>query len=340
VTPAQTRTQVLTQLRAVAPEDAAAGMGPIGRNRAIAGCLTWLRDAVTDPVLDELERLGHPAPARVRWCPTGQLGLLPLHAAAHDGAVSSYVRTIGSVVTDATHDADGSGGGRNDSDDTASPNLGNPDTGSPDTGNPDTGSPDTGNEDDEASLLVVAVSVPPDIPGVYEEARLIAARFPGQHTLYAAEAATRERVRAALPAHPYAHFACHGTQRPDDPSRAALLLRDGPLTVLDLADLRLSGELAFLSACWSAAGAAAIPDEAIHLAAAIQAAGYRRVVATLWPIADAVTPGLADTVYRALAPGGRVAPGLAATALHEAVTRVRDAYPDRPWLWASYALFG
>jgi len=299
LTPAATRDRLIAHLRAVAPGTTAGGAAARERDQVITDCLTWLRATVTDPVLDELERLGYPAPARVRWCPTGQLGLLPLHAAAHDRAISSYIRTVGSLL-----------------------------------------SPRASETADNGGLLVVAVSVPPEIPGVYEEARLISARFPGRNKLYAAEAATRDRVRAGLPGHAYAHFACHGTQRPDDPSRAALLLRDGPLTVLDLADMRLSGELAFLSACRSAAGGAAVPDEAIHLAAAIQAAGYRQVVAALWPIADGVTPGLAEAFYQGLAPDGRVEPGQAAAALHRAVTGVRDVYADRPWLWASYALFG
>ena len=70
-----------------------------------------------------------------------------------------------------------------------------------------------------------------------------------------------------------------------------------------MAGLRLTGELAFLSACDTAAGSVTLPDEAIHLAAAVQAAGYRHVVATLWQIGDDVAPSLTETVYGPAGPG-------------------------------------
>jgi CHAT domain-containing protein len=178
------------------------------------------------------------------------------------------------------------------------------------------------------------------LPGVDPEAELVCARFPGRHTLRTGDAATREQIRADLPAHPLAHFACHGTQDLLSPSRAALRLHDGPLSVLDLAELRLAGDLAFLSACDTAAGGFTLPDEAIHLAAAVQTAGYRHVIAALWHISDNLAPTVADTVYRSLAAQGGIDGDRTASALHTAVDKLRSEFPGRASLWAGYAHFG
>ena len=73
------------------------------------------------------------------------------------------------------------------------------------------------------------------------------------------------------------------------------------LTITDLAAQPTQRrDLAFLSACQTAAGSVRHLDEAIHLAAAMQFLGYRHVIATMWTIADSPAPHVADTVYTAL----------------------------------------
>ena len=71
------------------------------------------------------------------------------------------------------------------------------------------------------------------------------------------------------------------------------------LTLGDLIKSRLSNaELAFLSACHSAAiDIINTPDEAIHLAAALQFCGFRSVVGTLWAMADVDGPDVAEDCY-------------------------------------------
>ncbi|KAI0297049.1 CHAT domain-containing protein [Multifurca ochricompacta] len=86
-----------------------------------------------------------------------------------------------------------------------------------------------------------------------------------------------------------AHFACHGSLELERPFDAALLFRgDECLRLLDIVRLRLSeAEFAFLSACHAAEWTDEdIPDEALHLTAAMQYCGFRSVVGTLWAMAD------------------------------------------------------
>jgi CHAT domain-containing protein len=152
--------------------------------------------------------------------------------------------------------------------------------------------------------------------------------------------ATYDRVTGALLDHPWAHFACHGESDFEHPSMSHLLLADHldhPFTVLDVARLRLDhADLAFLSACSTARTGAALADEAIHLAAAFQLAGYRHVVATLWPVGDRWALKVAQGVYSAL---GTDASNTAA-ALHRATRRLRAILPDRPSSWAAHLYNG
>jgi CHAT domain-containing protein len=126
-----------------------------------------------------------------------------------------------------------------------------------------------------------------------------------------------------------------------DPSRGAVYLTDGPLTVLELAAEELSGaEMAFLSACQTAVGGVRLPDETIHLAAAMQFAGYRHVIATAWSISDDHAPAVAKDTYTKLAATGRLDPDRAAIAIHYAVEALRTRRPSRPDLWAPYLHVG
>jgi len=65
------------------------------------------------------------------------------------------------------------------------------------------------------------------------------------------------------------------TLRDGEPFNSAFLMRDQPLTMLDIAQSDLSRhEFAFLSACHeTAVGDLRTPDEVIHLAAGLQFAG-------------------------------------------------------------------
>jgi tetratricopeptide (TPR) repeat protein len=310
----------------------------------VFGTLSWLWDTICEPVVKDLRDhrdLPDEAPAedgampRLWWCPTGPLTLLPLHAAGHYDeprdaclsglAVCSYAPTMEALLRSREHpQAD------------ADPRVlavGMPTT--PDTG--DLRLCDLQNAPKELDLLTEA------LPGVSVQVL----RSPTRAEFNAGTVGrpetqpTRDRVMAALPSHSWVHFACHGGQDLWDPSQGAVYLTDGPLTVLRLAADKLpAAELAFLSACQTAAGGVRLPDEAIHLAAAVQFAGYRHVIATAWSISDFHAPAVTEDVYTTLAASGRLDADRAAVAIHRAVAALRARSPLRPDLWAPYLHIG
>lgn len=89
-----------------------------------------------------------------------------------------------------------------------------------------------------------------------------------------------------------------------------------------------NAELGFLAACHTKSGdVKGNPDEDLSLAAAFQFSGFRSVVGTLWAMSDNDGPVLARHFYSYMLRNGpqNVKHSDAATALHMAVTAMRDA---------------
>lgn len=292
---------------------------------ALAEVLGWLWERVTRPVLDHLNYFGHEGKdakwPHVWWCPSGRLSMLPLHAAGRhdlaqghadaviDRVVSSTIPTVRALLH-ARRPVRTPANGR---------------------------------------ALIVAMPYTPEqanLPGAAEEANTLQRLLEGRVDvlgLPGTPPATYSNVVDSLSNHVWAHFACHGVSNLADPSASHLLLSDyqnRPLSVVDVMEIRLENvELAFLSACTTARTGLALPDEPIHLAAAYELAGYRHVVACLWPIDDAETAWLCKDFYSHI---GSI-PGVvenAAASLHHAARRLRATNRAHPSRWAPYTHFG
>ncbi|WP_131803643.1 CHAT domain-containing protein, partial [Pseudofrankia sp. EUN1h] len=286
--------------------------------------LGWLWDVLAGPVLDRLGIVGPTTDGgrwpRLWWCTSGLLSFLPVHAAGHhhtrfdpapatvlDRVIPSYTPTI-RALAHTRH-----------------------------TGRPRADSRVALREDGR----LVAVAMPhtpdaPDLPGALAETSALQARFPGQVDVLTGPEATRQTVLDRLPAGRWAHFACHGAAELADPSTSRLLLADQPLTVLDVARLQLhDAELAFLSACSTAMPGSRLTDEAIHLASAFQLAGYRHVIAALWPIGDQHAVNIAHDIYTTLTDSGDTA-----AAVHTAARGSRSLWARMPAVWASHIHVG
>ena len=287
--------------------DAVAGMSTridfavrLEHDQTMMDTLAWLWDHITGPVLAALGIEKRADPPRIWWCPTGDLALLPLHAAhhratdtyVHDLVVSSYTPTLNTLIAARTASH--------------------------------TTKPTT-----------IAVGMTTELPAVPEELTALA-----ESTTTITElrdtAATPEAVLAALRTHNRAHLACHGIHNPDDPSGSGLRLHGGLLTVRDLAEQQLpAAEFAFLAACHTAAGGHTLVDEVITLASALQMCGYQQVIGGLWTVEDEIMPTLVRDVYQRIPVSGEAHALHEATRRLRAVPRYAS-----PLFWASLAHIG
>ncbi|MFJ9181367.1 CHAT domain-containing protein [Streptomyces sp. NPDC102360] len=287
----------------IATHDGRPLSGALRRRRVVADTLGWLWDAIVEPVLDALAATdGIDVPPRVWWLPIGLLGLFPLHAAGHSGQpgaldrlVSSYTPTLRALARTRERP------------------------------------PTTARR----QLTVALARTPdlPDLPGTTAEAADLHAMHPDIPAL-ADRDATTTRVRVALPTATWAHFACHAHADLAAPSRGGLCLHDDTLLLPDIIRMRLAdAELAYLSACSTAQGGWDHADESLHIASAFQMAGFRHVIAGLWPLHDQIAAAAAAFYHRL--PPIPPAADQAADALRHVALDLRTEHPDRPDLWAA-----
>jgi CHAT domain-containing protein len=138
------------------------------------------------------------------------------------------------------------------------------------------------------------------------------------------------------------HLACHGIQKPDEPTKSALILQDGHLTIEEIIKLNLpKAEFVFLSACQTTTGDEKLSEESVHIAGGMLLAGYRGVVATMWSIQDELAPLVADEFYaHIMRDGGRPDSRKAAEALHFSVQKLRERRDVRLIDWIPFVHLG
>jgi CHAT domain-containing protein len=146
------------------------------------------------------------------------------------------------------------------------------------------------------------------------------------------------------------HLACHGSQDAENPLLSKFFFHRGTLDLSAIIkkDLK-NADLAFLSACQTSTGDEKLSEEAVHLAAGMLAAGYRRVVGTMWSIGDSTAQRVAADFYDYLfkhkeeGSGNRFDGSLSAYALHHAVQELRKTTGDSETSilgWVPFVHFG
>ncbi|KAF6765331.1 CHAT domain-containing protein [Ephemerocybe angulata] len=282
-----------------------------GEDERVLRVLRGLWEEVAKPILDGLgiskaTETSTDLLPRIWWCPTGLLSFLPLHAAGIyrgsdsesvlDYVVSSYTPNV-AAITDRVR-SQGS---------ITTESSGLFLTSQPDA--PGT-SPIPGTTKEVQSIFRKA-----------EETGLMALKLEGDE-LGPGECLERMLEYSSI------HLACHASQDAAEPLESRFLFHQGSLDLGTILKANLKhADLAFLSACQTSTGDEKISDEAVHLAAGMLAAGYRRVVATMWSIGDQPAQEVATTFYEYLfthqdgAGGSGFNGTMSAYALHHATQR-------------------
>jgi CHAT domain-containing protein len=285
-------TRLVLELQEAIGKDA----GPKGNQTALIKALRQLWSDVVRPVTENLGGFARRG-SRIWWCPTLFFNFLPLHAAGEYRAngeslsqqyISSYTPSLTALMR--------------------------------------------ARRSHERSPSVPFAAIGQDCPAgasftlecVEPELDLVQSLLPPPPTVSFTKItsidATKSRALRALRDNTWLHFSCHGTQNFDDPFKSAFLMRDQPLSLLDITQMDLSRhEFAFLSACETAVGDLATPDEVIHLAAGLQFAGVKSVVGTLWKVNDSTVQRLVEEFYKNFCKDGKMNSKRAARALHQAV---------------------
>lgn len=180
-------------------------------------------------------------------------------------------------------------------------------------------------------ILVLAV---PDetAPAIADEADSIAQLRPGATVLRGQDASV-EALSTLGRSHGLVHIACHGIFDAAHPRGSALRLGDRWVPAGEIAHLDLLDTVVVMNACATGRMVKTGSDMG-SLVWSFLAAGAAGVVATTWPVSDAVATEFAEAFHRSLAAGA-----LPATAVAEGRRRVRETFPH-PWHWAAFRFTG
>lgn len=142
------------------------------------------------------------------------------------------------------------------------------------------------------------------------------------------------------------HLATHGVVNPIKPLHSYLYLvptvngalDDGILEAREIMRERLSADIAVLSACETASGAAFRGEGMMGLSWAFAVAGVPRVVSSQWKVESKATADLMVNFHRSLERGKRLTPS---AALRSAMlTQLRRPARKHPFYWAPFVSIG
>ncbi|KAF8431483.1 CHAT domain-containing protein [Boletus edulis BED1] len=243
--------------------------------RELGSLMRNLWDQVVSPIVDFL-LTALPLQSRIWWCPTAEFSVLPLHAAGpyRKGQqnlsglyISSYTSTLSALIR-ARRPAPSNTAGD--------------------------GKRFIAIGQANAICQVEPLSVGTELANIGQHIGGLAS-----FTQIEGPESCISRVAEELCKTEWVHLACHGLPNRTRPFESAFALHDGHFTIEQI--MRCEPEnpqFAYLSACHTTVGDEESPDEVIHLASAMQFAGFRSVIGTMWVVDDGETNKITSTFYK------------------------------------------
>lgn len=141
----------------------------------------------------------------------------------------------------------------------------------------------------------------------------------------------------------FVHFATHGQVNESEPALSRIFLspdkgEDGSLYTGEIYNLKINADLVTLSACETGLGKVAKGEGIVGLSRALQYAGAKNIIVSLWQVADASTSQMMIEFYKYNLSNDHHGYN---TALREAKLSLlnSDEY-NRPYFWAPFILVG
>ena len=275
--------------------------------KELAFFLRQLWDQIVSPIVDFLQTI-HPSQSRIWWCPTAESSVLPLHAAGpyrkgHKNLphlyISSYTPTLTALIRARRR-------------------------------NPSNSATEQkrfiaiGQAKAAGETQLLSVGAELDIIGQRIDGLATFTRIDGEESC-------TSRVVEELGKNEWVHLACHGLPNRKQPFESAFALHDGHFTIQRIIGCDFKNpEFAYLSACHTTVGDEESPDEVIHLASAMQFAGFRSVIGTMWAVDDGETNKIISPFYKHMVDeSGRLDHTRAAFALNKTMTSVDVPFDQR-----------
>ena len=269
--------------------------------------LRKLWDQIVSPIVDCLQTT-HPSHSRIWWCPTAEFSLLPLHAAGpyRKGQqnlphlyISSYTPTLAALIR-----------------------ARRPNPSKSTTEQKHLIAIGQAKAAGESELLSVGAEL--DNLGQSIDGLATFTRVDGEESCIS-------RVVEELGHNEWVHLACHGLPNRKQQFESAFALHDGHFTIQHIIGCELKNpEFAYLSACHTTVGDEESLDEVIHLASAMQFAGFRSVIGTMWAVDDGATKKITSTFYKHMVDeSGRLDHTRAAFALNKTMKSVHIPFDQR-----------
>ncbi|KAJ5948555.1 hypothetical protein N7454_001862 [Penicillium verhagenii] len=285
--------------------------------------LSWLWEQYVNPIINVIETQMSPRTdmPRVWWIGTGVASHLPFHAAGNHGTpqqttmgrmVSSYTPTVQALIHSRSQ---------------------------------------LSKLDYRVARPSMVMAIPADHPqGFQSEIEAIQQAASSAFTIQVHQHSDDEALLQAMQETDIRKFAWDGSPNPSNSPKSQLPHQKygisgplaGQLTGEQISDQILHrARIAFSSGCstpqiW----AESFSYEAIHLASALQVAGFGHVVASLWPVDDTIRTAVVWHFYSLLTQHAleSLSSRLVAESLHTAVQRIREK--ESSMAWASFVHYG